>query len=89
MIRLAFFLLLTLNFTIRIQKLCFDEFYPPFFEKKNKKMEDFERSILQLMSILVRGENKYKINRFAYTSKVYSTLGEKNSFPSMLNILIF
>ena len=40
-------------------------------------MEPFERPTLQLMSILVRNEEKDKINTFSYTSKTHSTLGEK------------
>ena len=36
--------------------LLFNEIYPPTFEKKKKKMEPFERSTLQLMSILVRND---------------------------------
>ena len=40
-------------------------------------MEPFERSTLQLMSILVRDEEKDKTNTFPYTSKTHSTLGEK------------
>ena len=38
---------------INEKTLLFNEIYPPIFEK-NKKMEPFERSIVQLMSILVR-----------------------------------
>ena len=45
--------------------------------KKNQKMEPFERSTIQLMSILVRNEEVDKINGFAYTSKTHSTLREK------------
>ena len=38
---------------INEKTLVFNKIYPPIFEK-NKKMEPFERSIVQLMSILVR-----------------------------------
>lgn len=55
--------------------LLFNEICPPTFEKKKKK-EPFERSTIQLMSILVRNEEVDKINSFAYTSKTHSTLGE-------------
>ena len=44
-------------------------------------MESFERSTLQLMSILVRDEEKDKINTFAYTSKTHSMLREKKIIP--------
>ena len=37
-------------------------------------MELFEQSTLQLLSIMVRDENKEKINSFLYTSKTHSTL---------------
>ena len=40
--------------------LVFNEIYPSIFET-NKKMEPFERSTLQLMSIRVRDEEKDKI----------------------------
>ena len=49
--------------------------------KKNKKMEPFERSALQLMSILVRDEEKDMINSFSYTSTTHSTLGDKKFIP--------
>ena len=60
--------------------MLFNEIYPPIFEK-NKKMEPFERSNLQLMSILVRDQEKDKINSFSYTIKTHSTLGEKEFIP--------
>ena len=50
--------------------------YPPIFEK-NKKNDPFERSTLQLMSVVVRDEEKEKINTFLYHSKTHSTLKEK------------
>ena len=57
--------------------LLFNEIYSPIFEK-NKKMEPYERSTLQLiMSIMRRDENKYKINSFLYTSKTHPTLKDK------------
>ena len=68
--------------------LLFNEIYPPAFEK-NKKMEPFERSTLQLMSILVRDEGKDKINSFAYSSKTHSTLREKKLTPLYAEHLYF
>ena len=68
--------------------LLFNEIYSPAFEK-NKKMEPFERSTLQLMSILVRDEGKDKINSFAYSSKTHSTLGEKKLIPLYAGHLYF
>ena len=49
--------------------------------KKNAKMEPFERSTLQLMSILERNEEKNKIDTFSYSSKMHSTLEEKKFIP--------
>ena len=68
--------------------LLFNEIYPPAFEN-NKKMEPFERSTLQLMSILVRDEGKDKINSFAYSSKTHSTLREKKLTPLYAEHLYF
>ena len=60
--------------------LLFNEIYPPIFEK-NTKMEPFERSILQLMSILQRNEEKETIKSFQYNSKTHSTLKDKKFIP--------
>ena len=60
--------------------LLFNEIYPPVFEK-NKKMEPYERSTLQIMSLMVRDKNKDKINSFPYTSKTHSTLKEQKFIP--------
>ena len=77
-IRLCTFLLLISSFTIKIQKLCCSMKFTCLSFKKNKKMEPFERPSIQLMSILVRNEEKDKINTFSYISKTHSTQGEKN-----------
>ena len=63
--------------------------YTRQYLKKNKKMEPYERSTLQLMSIMRKGEDKNKINSFPHTSKTHSTLKEKNSFPSTPKTYIF
>ena len=60
--------------------LLFNEIYPPIFEK-NTKMEPFERSALQLMSILQRNEEKETIKSFPYNSKTHSTLKDKKFIP--------
>ena len=65
-------------------KTSFNEIYPPIFEKKKKpkKMQPYERSTLQLMSIMTRDKtNKDKINAFLYTSKIHSTLKDKKFIP--------
>ena len=61
---------------INPKTLLFDEIYPPIFEK-NKKMDPYERSTLQLMNIVVRNEEKDTVNSFPYNSKTHSTLKEK------------
>ena len=53
---------------------------PPIFEK-NKKMEPYVQSTLQLMNIVVRDEEKDKIISFPYTSKTHFTLKEKKIIP--------
>ena len=76
-IRLDIFFIVDIKFHNKNPKtMLFNEIYPPIFEK-NKKMGPFERSALQLMSILARNEEKGKINSFSCTSKTHSTLGEK------------
>ena len=44
-------------------------------------MDPYERSTLELMSIIVRNEEKEKINSFPYTSKTHLTLKEKKFIP--------
>ena len=44
-------------------------------------MELFERSTLQLMSILLRNQEKDKTDIFSYTSKVHSKLEDKKFIP--------
>ena len=46
-------------------------------KKQKKNIDPFERSTLRLMSVIVRDEEKEKINRFPYHSKTHSTLKEK------------
>ena len=51
----------------------------------------FERSTIQLMSIMRKNEEKDKINSFCYTSKTHSTLKDKNFirlYTEDLNFLI-
>ena len=59
--------------------MLFNEIYPPVFEK-NKKIEPYERSCLQLMNLFQRSDERDKINTFQYTSKNHSTMEEKNLF---------
>lgn len=48
---------------INKRALLFNEIYPPIFQK-NKKINPFERCALQLMSAMIRDEQKDKINTF-------------------------
>ena len=60
--------------------MLFNELYHPVF-KKDKKMDSFEHSTLQLLSTMVRDENKDKIDSIRYDSKTHSTLREKKFIP--------
>ena len=65
--------------------LLFNETYLPIFQK-NKKIDRFERSTLQLMSAMIRDEKK---KSFPFHSKTHSTLKEKKLFLFMLKTFIF
>lgn len=67
---------------INKKTLLFNELYPPIFEK-NKKIDPYEQSMLQLMSIAVRNEEKDKLNSFPYSFKTRSTLKEKKVRASL------
>ena len=75
-------------YNINEKALLFNEIYPPIFQK-NKKIDPFERSTLQLMSVIIRNEEKDKINTFTYNSKTHSTLKEKSLFLCMLKTFTF
>ena len=75
-------------YNVNPKTLLFNEIYPPIFEK-SKRTESYERSTLQLMSIMVRNEEKDKINSFPYTSKTHSTLKEKKFIPLYADDLHF
>ena len=53
-----------------------------------KKRELFERSTLQLLSIVVRDEDKGKINSFPNSSKAHSTLKDIGLSAEDLHFLI-
>ena len=55
--------------------------YTPQHLKKNKKIDPYYRSTLQLMSIMVRNEDKDRINSFPYTFKTHSTLKDQKYIP--------
>ena len=61
---------------INEKTLLFSEIYPPIFEK-SKKIEPFERSTVQIMSIVVKKDGKDEINSLPYNSKMHSTLKDK------------
>lgn len=54
--------------TLLIYELC-----PAIFEK-DKKIEPFEQSTLQLLSVLVRNKIAEKINSISYNSKMHSKI---------------
>ena len=63
---------------------------PPQYFKKIKKKDQFERSTLQIMRVIIMNEEKDIINTFTYTCKTHSTLKEKEIlFLCVLRILIF
>ena len=61
--------------------MLFNEIYPPVFKKNKENIELYERSCLQLMSVLQKNDQKDKINTFHYTSKTHSTMEEKKFIP--------
>ena len=56
---------------------------------KDIKKEPFEWSILQLMSILERNEEKDRVNTFLHTSKTRPILEEKKIIPLYAGHLYF
>ena len=73
---------------INKKTLLFNELYPPIFAK-NKMIDPYERSALQLLSIAVRNEKNNKLNSFSYNSKTHSTLKENFFFFYMLKSFSF
>ena len=57
--------------------MLFNEIYTPIFEKK-KVMQAQYRSVLQLMSVINRNEEKDLVRTFDANAKTHSTLEEKN-----------
>ena len=45
--------------------------------KKIEQVDPFERSTLQIMSIIVRDEKEEKTNRLPFNSKTHSTVKDK------------
>ena len=58
------------------------------FLEKNKKIDPYERSTLQLLSIAVRNEKNNKLV-FPTTQRLTRPLKKKNLFSSMLKTFIF
>ena len=62
--KIGYFFIVDINFhDINEKMLLFNKIYPPVFEK-NKEVDPYERSSLQLLSIAVRNEEKDKLNSF-------------------------
>ena len=68
--------------------LLFNEFYMPIFEK-SKLIKPYERSVLELLSVLSGNEEKDLINTFKHNAKTHSTMKKKKLFLFMWNIYIF
>ena len=49
--------------------------------KNPDKIESYERSTLQLITVLSRNEERDAINRFEYNSEIHSTIEQKNFIP--------
>ena len=65
-----------------------NEIYSPIFEK-NKKMEPYMRSTVQLISVVRRSKEKDIRNSFKYPSKTHSTLQGKIYIPPSAELLHF
>ena len=55
--------------------MFFNEIYTPIFDK-NKIVQSYERSVLHLMSVLSKNEDKDIINNFKCNAKTHSTMDE-------------
>ena len=51
--------------------------YTHQYSKRIKKIDPYERSTLQFMSVMSRDDEKDKTKTFPYNSKIQSTLKEK------------
>ena len=56
--------------------LLFNEIYSPIFEK-NKRIDPFERSTVQIMNRAVKKDGKDEIDSLPFNSKTHSTLKDK------------
>ena len=56
------------------------KFFMPIFEK-NKIIQAYERSVLQLMSVLNRKKDNDIIKNFQSNSKIHWTVGDKKFTP--------
>ena len=61
---------------INEKTLLFNEIYPPIFEK-DKSINPFERSTVQIMRRAVKKDGKDEIESLPYNSKTHSTLKDK------------
>ena len=59
--------------------LWFNEIYTPLFEKR-KLVKPYERSVIQLLSVLVKNE-KGTLNSFKFNEKTHSTMKKKIYLP--------
>ena len=70
-----------IKFHVQDEKtMLFNEIYTLIFEK-SKLIKPYERSVLQLLSVLSRKEEKDIINTFKHNATTYSTIKEKKFIP--------
>ena len=65
-----------------MKKLLFNEIYTPIFEKE-KIIEPHHRSVLELISIINRKEEKDITRQMKASAKTHATLEEKKNYPSL------
>ena len=78
-----------IKFHLKNEKtLLFNEIYTPVFEK-SKLIKAYERSVLQLLSVLSRKEEKDIINKSKHNAKTHSTMKEEKFIPLYAECLHF
>lgn len=63
-----------------LKKMIFNEIYIPLFENK-KVFQAHQRTVLHLVTVLNRNEDKDLINNFKSNAKTHSTLDDKKFIP--------
>ena len=68
--------------------VLFNETYTSIFEK-NKVIQVDRRSLVQLMTVLNKSEEKDLVNNFKSNAKTHSTRDDKKFIPLYANISVF